>query len=85
MAGGQPTIEVLVSRIETALRGEAGRALLSCFGHDDDERDVTDLLLPEDYLAGLDSMDPEERQAVLSELAGRTDLWKESEVTDGWD
>ena len=44
--------------------------------------DYSALSVPEDWIEELDAMEPEERQQILNELAGRPDLWQESEVFD---
>ena len=44
------------------------------------EEDVSSYSVPNDWLEEFEDMDPAERQYVLDELAGRPDLWEESEV-----
>ena len=44
--------------------------------------DYSAVSVPEDWIEELEAMEPEERQQILSELAGRPDLWQESEVFD---
>ena len=48
----------------------------------DDEDDMASGAYPSDWLTDLESMEPEERQLVLSELSARSDLWEETEDTD---
>ena len=44
------------------------------------EEEVSSYSVPNDWLEEFETMDPAERQYVLDELAGRPDLWEESEV-----
>ena len=44
------------------------------------EEDVSSYSVPNDWLEEFETMEPAERQYVLDELAGRPDLWDESEV-----
>ncbi len=44
------------------------------------EEDASNFSMPNDWLEEFEDMDPAERQYVLDELAGRPDLWEESEV-----
>jgi len=53
----------------------------SAFGFDDAD-DMASGAYPSDWLTDLESMEPEERQLVLSELSARSDLWEETENTD---
>lgn len=48
----------------------------------DDEDDMASGAYPSDWLTDLESMEPEERQLVLTELSARSDLWEETENTD---
>ena len=41
---------------------------------------LADYSIPEDWLQEFEAMEPAERQYVLDELAGRPDLWEETEV-----
>ena len=44
------------------------------------ELDLVDYAVPDDWLQEFEAMEPAERQYVLDELAGRPELWEESEV-----
>lgn len=44
------------------------------------EEDVSNYSVPNDWLEEFETMEPAERQYVLDELAGRPDLWEETEV-----
>lgn len=44
------------------------------------ELDLADYSVPDDWLQEFEAMEPAERQYVLDELAGRPDLWEETEV-----
>ncbi len=58
-------------------------SLFKSFGSQVDlglEEDASSYSVPNDWLEEFETMEPAERQYVLDELAGRPDLWEESEV-----
>jgi hypothetical protein len=58
-------------------------SLFKSFGSQVDlglDEDVSSYSVPNDWLEEFEDMEPAERQYVLDELAGRPDLWEESEV-----
>ena len=45
-----------------------------------DSQDLSDYALPYDFIDEFESMEPEEQQFILDELAERPELWDEEEV-----
>ena len=59
--------------------GTCHELLGSCQGFDQ-ETNVADYSVPDDWLEELEEMGPAERRLILDELAARPDLWDETEV-----
>ena len=45
-----------------------------------DSHDLSDYVLPYDFIDEFERMEPQERQFILDELAERPELWDEKEV-----